>query len=251
MSPSQVFDCSSVDGSGLLTEDSQFVFLDEFRVMAISRHTHLESLEILVFNTLVPQGHPRGLRRLNLPPKYRDTRASIHVDPYRSLGPSNSDGPITVDPAQAIVLVNLVSRHAKKPQVLLILRVQPLIEHVCSMSTYVQTPWDEWGRDSMVMEIFYGSFYLAAVHGSRVLGLLRGEGRARRTYTFDFGLWGSDTLHFSYGNDGGAERRAVFEVGYLMFEECNGVGTWGGDPIGDSLVSYGVSLLPHSSLEVP
>jgi hypothetical protein len=131
-----------MDGSGLIGLDHEPAFLNEFRIVVVTHSISPDPPELFVFNTLVPQDHPRSLQQFNLPPKYHNWYANIHLDHDRSLGTLNNDGPLMVDSTQAIVLVDMVS-DLGEPEVFLIVQTQFLIEHVCSVGTDVQIPCQE------------------------------------------------------------------------------------------------------------
>lgn len=212
-----------------------------------------DSPELAVFNTLVPQDHPRNLRRFRLPPKYLLRSARVHLDRDRSLGTVNRDGPLIVDPTQAILIMDL-SPNVPEPRIFLILRMQPLIEHACSMRADVQIPWDEWGRDAVAMEIPMDSTYFTTItHGARVLAIRNTRHGPEERYlihTFDFSRRGSAALPLSDENDGGTERRALFKDGRsCVFGGGDGMIPWGLQSLGDSIMFYVVSLPSSSTIE--
>jgi hypothetical protein len=232
MSPSQVFEFTTEDMSELVRLGCQLAFLDEFRIIGVTRYSSPDSPEVLVFNTLAPQG--QNLQRFKLPSEYRNRHANIHLDHYRTLGVSDEDGPLAVDSTKGIVLLEFC-----QPQVFLILRTQTLIKRVDPMSTDVQIPWDEWGGGAMAVEAPDVSYRLIAIHGSHVLALLNDGEAGRHTRVFDFSPQGSDRGRFLGGEDSGTERRAVpvdDEVGSLR-------------PLDGSIVSHTVSLFPCFALE--
>ena len=110
MLPSQVFHRSSTDGSGLLGYNFQIAFLDEFRFMALYYDNSPNDPELFVFNTLIPQDHPRNLRRFGLPQGLQECEVRISLDHDRSSGAVNRDGPLIVDPTQTVSVVDLRSR---------------------------------------------------------------------------------------------------------------------------------------------
>ena len=256
MSSFQVFNHSGEDRSSL-TRVGQAVFLDDFRIMLAYRNSSPINPELVVFNTLVPQDHPRNVRRFRLPQKYRDWRAYVRLDHYRPLGAVNRDGPLITDPTQSIFIMEL-SSNPPQPTASLVLRMQPLIELACSMRTDVQIPWDEWGRGPVVMEIPKTPFchiYLTAVHGAHLL-VIHGTDRAderRNIHLLDFGRGGSTVLPLSDENDGEIERRALFKHGRSStLKWADGVIPWVLQPIGDSVVAIEprvVNLLSYSTVQ--
>lgn len=105
--PPQVFDYLSVEETIFTGGNYLITFLDELRIMVACCNNPLVGPELLVFNTLAPQGHPRNLRRFRLPPRYRDWTAHVRLGRDRSLGTVNRDEPLITDPAQAIFTMDL------------------------------------------------------------------------------------------------------------------------------------------------
>jgi len=248
MSTSQVFDHLSVDGSGLIKWNSQVSLLDEFRIMVV-HNNFPDAPELAVFNTLVPQGHPKSLRLFKLPQKYIERTAYVLLDRDRSLGMVNRDGHLIVDPSQAVLIVN-ISPTFWDSQVSLVLRTQSLVEHERSTHTDARIPWDEWGRGAVVMENpnDYGSS-TAIIHGAHVLVLrdtYRGPRDRYRIHAFDFTRRGSSTLPLSDENDGATERKVVFNDGQgCAFDGGHGMNPWGIQSPGDSIPFSIVSPLLH------
>ena len=121
---------------------TRITFLDEFR-MAIPIPKYGGRLaEFTVFNTALPQGHPGNSRPARLPIRIRNWSPFMNPDRNMSLGTPNQDGPLIVDPAQAICVVNLAcgqwTSYAMAP-----FRAQDLIERVCAMDTDAPIPWDK------------------------------------------------------------------------------------------------------------
>ena len=244
MSLSQVFCFSNADGQqGYLA-----AFLDEFRIMLVCYRNSQTDPEPLLVNTLVPQDHPQNLRRLKFPQKYRDLGIYMHRDRDRSSGAVDRDGPLIIDPTQAILAFGL-SLHPPKLSVLLVVRIQPLIELACSMRTEIEIPWNEWRRGSVAVEIPQiptRNTYSPTIHGSRLLVMhdIEGTGDRRGLRVFDFSRKGSAALPLSDENDGGAERKALFTDGpSCAFEGVD----WGEQKylqsLGDSIALHTVSLL--------
>jgi len=212
--------------------------------------------DLTVFNTLIPQDRPTSSRKLSLPPQYHDKNVFIYVDQGKSLGTLNGDGPLITDPTQAILVVTLSKSGHQK--VLLVVRINALIDHVCSTGTDVHLPWDEWGRNAVIMEDRrppgFGS--PICVHGTHLVMVstmqyqngLMGYHRVR---TFDFGRRGCGALPFWDDKGGGTERKALFLDGNEFEFEVAGVGSM---TILRSLGNgnfFQVSCLFHSAETVP
>jgi len=243
----QVLDLSAAHWRGSIS--AGVVFLDEFRIIVPTRYTGIDPPELIVFNTLIPQDYPRNAREFSLPPRYdSDYYALIHVDRDRYLGILDKDMPLITDPTQAILVVE-VSRPMRR-SVLLIVRMQALIEHVCSPRTDVQVPWDEWGRGAVIMENQPFDHRLPIhVHGVHVV-VLKTQSRDGRRHehlirTFNFGRrrYGSLPLLDTEGD--GTERRALFEDGKEFTLEAD-MFSWGGmQSLGDGTFFHPVSYLSH------
>ena len=200
-----------------------------------------------IFNTSVPQGHPGNMRQFRLPPEYPGRGVWVYFDHDRSSGTVNRDGHLIIDPTQAIFIMSL-STSPQGSEVILILRIQSLIEHACSIRTDAKIPWDEWGRGVVVMENPTGYVHSTTiVHGPRMLVLRSTRERRKphyRIHTFDFSRRGSAALPLSDGGDGATGRRATFEGGQnCVFEVGGGMNVQDIESLGDSMVVHIVSLL--------
>lgn len=238
-----------MDGSELIRRGYQITFLDEFRIVVPYYNRYPGDHELFVFNTLVPQDHPRSLRRFRIPPGYCGRTIRISLDRDSSLGTVNRDGPLIIDPTQAVLVVSLSSRLTGR-QDFLILRTRALIEHACSMRADVRIPWSEWGRDAVTVEIpTYGS-YFTTTHGARVLVIRSTRLGYRDIRVFDFSRRGGTTLPLSGGSDGGTERMSVFKGGRsCVFAGHDGISQWDPRSLGDSIIPCIVSPLSHSTVE--
>lgn len=250
-SPPQVFDRSSADGSGFIRWCSQTAFLDEFRIMVGPWNNLQEVPEFIVFNTFFPQEHPRNVRRFKLPPKCHGRSVLAYLDRGRSQGGVNRDGPLIVDPAQTILVIELWPTPTEK-HALIILRIQPLVERAGSIRTEVEIPWDEWGRGATIMDVPINNHNSSTiVHGARMLMIHytgHDQNEHHRIHIFDFSRRGSPSLPVLGGSDGGIERKAVFEDGRsCLFKDGDGMSSWGLQSLGDSLVFYIVSLIYYST----
>jgi len=234
MSLSQVFDLSSVDGSGALALPSWARFLDEFRIVI----THDGGCNgLFVFNTLIPQDHPGNFRWFGFPLKYFGQGNRTHLDHERSLGIVNRDESFIVDPTQDIFIVDFRNPDRR---VFLILQTRLVIEYVCLEPVDVRISWDEWGRDAVVMEVPFSLDHVV-VHGARVLTIDRGEGD-HQTHVFDFSRRRIAALSLSDEVGDGTWRRAVFEDGFV-FEGDGSLDLWQPYSVGVSVAFYFVSLL--------
>jgi len=247
MSSSQVLDSPDLGGGGSLGPDHQIAFLDEFRIIATTRSNSYreEAPDFFVFDTLIPHGSTGSLRRFKLPPEYHGMNASIHPDDTRPLWTLNRDCSLIIDQTQAIRVMEIFTSRSGT-QAILILRLQSLIERLCSVQEDIEIPWNAWASDITVVEIPPGDYFRPfAIHGSRMLALLSGQDRAHLIHVFDFSLRGKDTLRFSGGN---VAWRDVAEDGSWVFQGSDRVSPWGHRALGDSLVTV-VSLFPHFATE--
>jgi len=216
-------------------------FLDEFRVV-VSYHGNLSDTVLVVINTFVPQEHPNNVRRFLCPQKYLGCGPEVYLGHDRSLGAMDGDDRFIADPSQAILMTSLSPGDCA----FLILRTQSLIEHSCSMRADVQIPWDEWGKDAVVMENPRDySFSDTFIHGARVLVIRTPLGAPEghhRVYAFDFSRRRSATLPLSDGSEGGTESLAVFEEGQsCVFEMGDGANRPRLVALGDSVMFHIVS----------
>ena len=229
-SPPQVLDVSTSDGDTLIGPRSYAIFLDEFQVLVTNYDEDRAAPELVVFNTLISQGHPKSLRRFGLPPRYWDRSPRVHPDHSRPLGTVFRDSRLISDPTQAILAMELTpTRISAGPWVLLAVRTDTLIEHTYSTRTEPRIPWEVWGGGAVVMEIplneippdsddlsiFVHSAYMAIVIrvGSDVPDY--------HLYTFDFSKRGCHALPLWSGEGNGTERRPTLEGGRKLALEGN------------------------------
>ena len=162
--------------------------------------------EFILIDTLTPRDHPLNLRRFRVPSRFRGWRPSVHVDGDRCLGTLDRYRPLITDPTEAIFVLELVARDDQR--VLIVVRIQTLIEHLCSVSTDGCVPWDEWKRGAVVMKVPQvprrGHDYTGSkpfVHGVHVVLMEQYTAddveRSQDSFhlrTFDFSRWGCGTL---------------------------------------------------------
>jgi hypothetical protein len=208
----QVLDLSSTGGNKLVERDTKVTFLDEFRMILLTPDRAANSPELILFNTLLPQDHPGNSRRLSLPPRYRNWSPSLGYDSNRPLGTLNWDGPLIIDPSQAVLVVEFSDGNLRN--VLIILRMQVLIDHSCSTSADAHIPWNEWGRSAVVMEMPTGDDSDVGIHGFHVIAMGvdnssgGGEQHQLLLRIFDFSRRGCSTLR---DEGGGVERTVSYE----------------------------------------
>jgi len=221
-------------------------FLDEFRIMVLTPQSTQDVPEFTLFDTLVPHGYPVNSRRFRLPPRYHNWIPSAHVDGDRCLGTPDRDRPLITDPTQAVLVVKLAKPHTSP--VLFIVRVQTLIEYVCSTSTDTCVPWDMWGRGAVVMELpTYGSGPYPLVQGVHVILVKMhvtpsADGSSRdHLHTFDLGRRGCSLLPL-WDKGIGTERRVSFKDGREFFLQVAAwMLEWGFNSLGDGKFMYLVS----------
>ena len=230
----------SANGSTVAKQDTRVTFLDEFRMMVFAPDVP----EFTLFDMLVLRGHPANSRRFRIPLRYHDWFPSVYVDSDRCLGTLDRDEPFTTDPTQAVFVMKLVSHRG--PCVLLIVRIQTLIEHVCSMTPDASVPWDMWGRGVAVMELPARSDLFPLVQGVHViLAKLYSPPGADRHYTnlhiFDFNRRGWSTLP-PWSEGDGTERMVLLEGGRdVLLRGTEITFGWGFHSLGDGSIVYLVS----------
>jgi len=144
----------------------EVTFLDEFRMAILPDESTIT--ELVVFNTLIPQYQPGNLRRLEMPQHFHSQRTKVHIDHDRPLGTPDKDEPFITDPAQGVIVVELMRGWDRN--VFFVIRTQALIEHTCSTPAGPRVPWDEWWRDVVVMEVLaWDCTPYAFVHGAQVV----------------------------------------------------------------------------------
>ena len=242
-----MLDLPSTDRSSQIATGSSVTFLDEYRMMVF---TPKSVSEFTLFDTLVPRGHSVSSRRFVVPLRYYDWTPFVFADDNRRSGTLDRDSPLTTDPTQAIFVMRLVS--AEGLCNLLIVRIQPLIEHVHSGNTGVYVPWDMWGRSTVVMDVsrrgdsICGPYPLVHVHGTQVVMVKRftspGIGRCRHyLYAFDFCRRSPSLLPLCDEGDG-VGRRAAFEDGrYILLQEGGEMDKWRFHSLDDGRFMYLVS----------
>jgi len=153
----------------------------------------------------------------------------VFVDRDRPLGTLNSDGPLTTDPTQAILVVKLSKLRSRN--VFLIVRISALVGHVYSMRSDAHLPWDEWGRNAVIMEDQPSDSGLSTyVHGTHLVmvSIIPRQNDpvvCHRVRTFDFGRRRCGALPFWDEEGNGAERKALFLGGSEFILEVARVGS--------------------------
>ena len=180
----------------------EVVFLDEFRMMIYIPQRTGNPPEFTLFNTFISQDYPTNFRRFRVPLKYRDCYPSVTLDNCICLGMLNQDEPLTVDPTQAFILLELSSIDSSTDAVIT-LRIQVLIEQACLMDTGTHIPWRELTRDAVVVEtsVSDSNFYVQGVH---VIEEPRnyfffGDGSLMHFRTFNFSKRGCSTFQDADG----------------------------------------------------
>ena len=175
-----------------------------------------------MFNTLIPQDHPENLRQLELPHYFHGRNVKMRVDHDRPLGTSNRDEPLIADPAQVVLVMELTG--GWKPRFLLAVSTQTLVGQTCSTYGGSRVPWDEWGRDAVVVEVqIPGRVPHAFVRGAQVIVAWERDvsiwSRQYSVQTFEFSRRGRSTLQVLSGG-GGVEVKSVLlkDEGSFTFE---------------------------------
>jgi len=249
----KVLNVSTGDKNVLIRGSSRATFLDEFRMLMASSDSVTGAPELVVFDTIVPQDHSNGFRRFRFPPSYCGQTYRVHVDCDRPLGTATRDAPFMVDPTQAVLVAELY-RVTSGPRVLLIMRLNSLIKHMCSMRADPCISWEEWGTGTVAMEVpFYRKRFFTFVYGTRVLvaAFADDDDQPRHfLYTFDFSKWGCRALPLWSGEDGGIERKFVFEDGRrFVLEGDLDMSPWDMVLLGNGMIAHYldmVSYLSHS-----
>ena len=212
-------------------------------------------LDLVMFDTSIPQQSPDGWQPFNVVPKYphRYPRSpwswnvTIYTDRDRTQGEGSCDGPLVVDPTQSVVVLSLDGRGAPcDEEIVLVVRSAVLIGYMPSTLTCRRVLWDEWKRNLMMIKLPHRIFCRRVlVFGSRVLLVTRKwndedrEGHSVQVYNFS--LWGCRALV----RVGSGEKEKMFvlmpEKIWLTDEYRSGVGNM--RALGDSIVGCRVSDL--------
>lgn len=164
-------------------------------------------------NTLIPQDHPENLLRLGVPRQFYHRNATIHIDRDRPLGTPSMEEPLIADPAQSVIA--LEREGSWGPLALFVVRMQALIEQTCPAQAGSRVPWEEWGRDAVVVEVpAEHTPQSTFVHGAQVvvtwITYTADEDSVPNWYylvfTLDLGLRGGSSLRRWRG---GADRAEV------------------------------------------
>jgi len=163
----------------------------------IFTHDRAVSSGFTLANTLVSQDRPSRFLRFQVPTKYRNWIPFASTNCVMPFGTLNQDEPFVVDPTQAFIILQLFGEVTDR--VLIVLRTQALIEHACSMGTDTYIPWEEWGRDAIVMEMPTSDsvIYVQGVHVvEEQMRKVPGSDHTNHTSirVFDFSKRGCSTL---------------------------------------------------------
>ena len=175
----------------------------------------LDTTELRVFDTLIPQDHPGNSWELEPPQRFHNWTAKIYIDHEQQLGVPNRDEPFISDPGQAVLVMQLTNN--SNDLVFLIVRTQALIEKARSTHANPRVPWDEWGRDAVVLEdLVRGIGSLFFVHGAQVVVVQMYLFWGQQNYhwsvrTFDFSRRGCSSLPLWGGEGGGTQRTVLSE----------------------------------------
>jgi len=201
-----------------------------------------------LIDTLVSQVHLKNFRLFSTPTRYHNWAASASLDCGMSFGTLDQDGPLIVDPTQAFIVLQFVGGE-EPTRVCIVLRTQALIKHACSMGTETCIPWEEWGRNAIVMEMqaLNQATYVQGVHviEVEVRKLPDGNFDTNHLYlrAFDFSKWGSGAL---CDEGGETVQTARYKDGReFSLERSGNLGRLGFGLLGDGIFYSLVSRLYH------
>jgi len=261
----QVLKRSSAEDAFLLDQNCTFNFLDEFRLLTSTARPALEEdeLDLIMFDTSLPQQSPDSWRRLNIAPVYHHRyvknpsvwEVRIHTDSEGSRTSGSYDGPLMADSTQSVVVIVLHQQECGEfpgGEAVLVIRVAALVRHMSSTRSGECIPWDTWKRDVMVVEIpRYGVSYIRTfVHGTRVLLITHDWRGGCRFQAYDFSRWGCKAL-VSVG-DGERERMVMPNPEKVWFPRIPNHELENLRALGDSLVmcTVGNSLNAHGAMNL-
>ena len=214
LTSSQVLNLSSAYEEFLLC-DVEVVFLDEFRMMIYTPEYTGNSPEFTLFDTFVSQDRPTNFRRFQLPLKYCDFYPSVAFS-WICLGTLNQDEPLTVDPTQAFLLLEL--SNDVSADAVIALRIETLVKQACLMDTGIHIPWRELERDAVVAGklVSRSDSYVQVVRYVQGVHVIEMERRSifsngpASFRTFDFSRRGYGTLRDA---DGESAQEVRYEGG--------------------------------------
>ena len=222
----QVLKRSDLEDISIRHRHSAFTFLDEFRFLASTGEiaSREDELDLVMFDTSLPQQSPNSWRRLNIAPAHHkryalnpwEWEARIHTDSERSQGEGSRDGPLIVDPTQSVVVIVLHHRERvglPGGDAILVIRATALIKYLSSTPSGPSVPWDDWKRDVMVVEFPNNgtSYVWTFVLGTRVL-LMTCDRRGNYVVQgYDFSQRGCTAL--VRVGDGVKERKVMPDLG--------------------------------------
>jgi len=174
----QVLNRSGIGDIFPFSRGSGFGFLDDFRLLASTGRSTLGEggLDVVLFDTSLPQQSPDSWRRLNIDPAHlgRVTgfwadRIRVHTDHDGSLGEVCHDRPLIVDPTQSVVVVAFGRERgdSRGRGMAFVIRAAVLIKHMSSACSGQDIPWEDWMGDGVIVEI--PSYFRIFVLGTRVL----------------------------------------------------------------------------------
>jgi len=228
---------------------SAFNFLDEFRLVASTGGITLkdDELDLVIFDTSLPQQSPDSWRRFNIAPVHHKRyamnpwswEARIHTDSERSQGEHSWDGPFIVDQTQSVVVIVLHHRERVAlpgADMVLVIRAASLVRYLSSTPSGQPIPWDEWKEDVMVVEFWNNgtSYVRTFVFGTRVLLMTCDLWRGYDFQVYDFSRSGCRAL-IRVG-DGEKERRVMPNLEKAWSPIGPNIGLEKMRTLGDSLV---------------
>lgn len=246
----QVLEVSTGDGGVLIKGSPDAAFLDEFRMVVSSYDGGTGTPELIVFDTRIPQDHPGCFRRFGLPPRYHHHSPHITIDGDMPLPAVTRDGPVSVDPTQAVIVVELGRPTAADRRDFLIVRAHSLIGCRFPACTDSFIPWEDWGEGSVTMEIPLRLTMVSTfVHGTHVVvAVLFASGNvpAHGLYTFDLSKRDCHASPLWSEGSGVGERRCGLEDGRkLVFERGKGMDLQGMRFLGNGIMVYLDSVRYH------
>ena len=257
----QVLKRSSTEDRFLRYKYSSFSFLDEFRLLTATGQPAVDEdeLDLIIFDTSLPQQSPDSWRRLNIAPMYHPCYARypwtwevrIRTESENSREGAPCNGPLVVDPTQSVVVIILHHQDSGSipfREAVLVIRTVALVRHMFSNRFGERIPWEAWKRDVMVVEIPHDvSYNRTFVHGTRVLLVTHHWQEGYRFHAYDFSRRGCRTL--VRVGDGEMERMVIPnpEKVWLPITPDIGLGPGNMWALGDSLVTCTVGN-PSSTL---
>jgi len=222
--PLQVLERSGMGDDFPFSGNSEFNFVDEFRLLispgrfAVFKH----ELNLFMLDTSLLQQSPDSWRCFGIDPAHLRCATGgwaeqirIHTDSDGPLGDGSRGRSFIVDPTQSVVVIVLCHERERSlgGGVAFVIRVAALVRHMTLARPGCPVPWYSWKGDGTTIEI-PGNFQTFVV-GTRVLVMGRDWPGDHHFRAYDLSRWGCRAAA-RVGN-GEMERRVMPNPNKMLF----------------------------------